>query len=687
MNIIIENFEFIRPQWLWALLAILVGYILKLRYGKDHNVWQQIIPNHLYQKMIVQKGLGKSSAFIHATMLGLALAVIAIAGPSWEKLPQVVYQTQAGKVILMDMSMSMRATDLSPNRLTRARFKAIDLVNEVKEGETGLVAYAGDAFVVSPLTDDANTLKTLIPVLAPEIMPTKGSAALAGLRQAAMLLENAGYQKGQIYWLTDGIRYDEIQEVRRFINESIFSVSALLIGTEVGAPIALEDGQLLKDYSGKIVVPSINSRYMNQAMAGTGGLYQLFANDNSDIQAIKRKVEFDQQQASKEVENTSGDTLKDMGPYLALLLLPFALYVFRKGVLSVAIVVTITLSLTMQSPSVYAWQQQNETTTPPSIVPVNEDAKQESLLDRVFKNADQRGKVAFDNQDFQRAQLLFDNAEWQGASAYKKGDFEQAANIYGELLNRKQGNMQENAYNKGNALAKQGKLEEAIEAYSQALAIDPAHPKAIANKQLVEQLLDQQQQQEQNESSSNESSDDQQNNQQQKEANDQSSQSEQNEEQKQSSQDNAEQNNSDENSSNENSSNENKPEQNSPNDESAEQNNQAKNNDALKQGAQEQNQSEQANEQQPASEQKNGSEQVPNNGDEQTDAEAQAQKQAISNEVNLDDLTPEQKEELQRMQMILNKIPDDPAYLLKRKMQLEAYRRKNNPPPPEQENW
>jgi Ca-activated chloride channel family protein len=319
MNEIIQNFQFIRPEWLWALLAIVIAYAVKLKFGKDQNVWQQIIPAHLYQQMIVRKGLVISNKFMHFATVSLLLAIIAIAGPSWEKLPQAVYQTQAGKVILMDMSMSMRATDLSPNRLTRARFKAIDLVNEVKEGETGLVAYAGDAFVVSPLTDDVNTLVSLLPVLAPEIMPIQGSIALNGLRQAASLLENAGYQQGQIYWVTDGIRYDEIKEVRNFIIKSSFDVSALLVGTEIGAPIAMEDGQLLKDYSGKIVVPSINSRYMNQAMAGTNGKYHLFASDNSDIQAIKREIEFDQQQQSKEVENTSGDTFKDMGPYLVLL--------------------------------------------------------------------------------------------------------------------------------------------------------------------------------------------------------------------------------------------------------------------------------------------------------------------------------------------------------------------------------
>lgn len=680
MNEIIQNFQFIRPQWLWLFVPIILGYIVKLKYGKDQNLWQQIIPTHLYQQMIVSKGIHKSNGFMHVAMVTLLIATLAIAGPSWEKLPQAVYQTQVGKVILMDMSMSLRATDLSPNRLARARFKAIDLVNEVKEGETGLVAYSGDAFVVSPLTDDINNLKTLIPVLSPEIMPTQGSSALTGLTQSADLLRNAGYKQGQIYWITDGINYDEIKDVRNFIIDSDYDVSALLIGTEAGAPISMLDGQLLKDYSGKIVIPGIDSRYMNQAMAGTSAQYHLFAADNSDIQAIKMKVEFEQQQEAQAIENTTGDELKDMGPFLVLLLLPIAAYTFRKGLLNLAVATLFTaLLLLPKQPAMAQSQGLNNSPEPaPNITLANPELAPETIIDKVFKNADQRGKLAFDNSDFEKAGQLFENEEWQAANAYKMGDYESAAKLYDELLEKTDTPNIDNLYNQGNALARLGKLEEALELYEQTLKVDSKHENALQNKKIVEEMLkqqqsDQNQQQDSNEQNSDENGQPQDSEQQGESDSQQQDQSEEGESQQDGQQ--GEQNGEQQSEG-----------QQDPDQQSDQQNNAS--DEALKQNAEEQEQNEsQATQNDEQQGQESNQENKPNEQGEEQQGTEQEQQAAISNQINADDLTPEQKEEMQRMQMILNKVPDDPAYLLKRKMQLEAYKRKNNPPTPEQENW
>lgn len=673
MNDIIQNFQFIRPQCLWLFVPIVIGYIIKLKYSKDQNLWQRIIPKHLYQQMIVSKGMHKSNRFMHVAMFGLLTATIAISGPSWEKLPQAVYQTQVGKVILMDMSMSLRATDLSPNRLSRARFKAIDLVNEVKEGETGLVAYSGDAFVVSPLTDDINNLKTLIPVLSPEIMPTQGSSALMGLEQAATLLTNAGYQQGQIYWISDGISYDEIKDIRNFIINSDFDISALLIGTEAGAPITMQDGQLLKDYSGKIVIPSINSRYMNQAMAGTNAQYHLFATDNSDIQAIKMKVEFEQQKQAEAIENITGDELKDMGPYLVLLLLPIAAYAFRKGLLNIAVATFFTsLLLLPNKPAMAQSQALNSSPAPQEVTLTTPSSTAETLVDKVFKNANQRGKLAFDNSDFEKADGLFDNQEWRAASAYKMGDYERAATLYSELL-KKDSTNKDNLYNQGNALAKQGKLEEALEVYNHALSVDSEYEQALQNKKIVEDLLKQQSDPNKPQDSNND--------QQQGDGEDQQ-QSEDGENQQQ------EQSEGGESPENGQQGDQSSEQQSENSQQQSDQQTDSANDEALKQNAQEQAERESQESQSDELQEQEQSQQ--NNANQQADDQSpseQEQQAAISNQINADDLSPEQKEEMQRMQMILNKVPDDPAYLLKRKMQLEAYKRKNSPPSPEQENW
>lgn len=646
------DFTFIRPLYLFALLPMLILYIVKIKLGHHQNVWQQILPQHLYSKLVVSRGVGKPSRFIHIATFAASIAIIAIAGPTWEKLPQAVYQTQNGKVLLMDMSMSMRATDISPNRLTRARFKAIDLINQVSEGETGLIAYSGDAFVVSPLTDDANTLISLIPSLTPEIMPSQGSSAMYGLERSSELLLNAGYQSGHIYWITDGIIYDDVNDIRRFIQNSPFKVSALLVGTEEGAPISLEDGSLLKDNRGRIVIPSINTRFMNQAMAGTNAAFQSFTNDNSDIMALKQMLEFEQQQQADEVENIAGDEYKDMGPFLVLLILPFVAYAFRRGVLAVAICAILTL------PSEPVMAQTTET---------QPQTKATAKVSSWFKNADQKGKQAFDNKDYANAQSLFENKEWQAASAYKQGEYEQAVDLYAQL------DGVENTYNLANALAKTGKLQEAIDAYNEVLSNKPDHVEAIQNKKIVEDLLEQMQENQQQQNKDQNNNQEQQNKQQD------------NQEQSDSSQDKE----GSEGESDDQQGDSQSGEQNQQENENQEQNNQQQKESQDQQG--DEGLKDQAQNQQQGAEE---NEQSPSDSNEQANAEdtqkenlsEEEMQQAISNQVNMDELTPEQREEMQRMQMILNKVPDDPAYLLKRKMLLESYKRKTSPPPT-QENW
>ena len=685
---ILENFTFIRPLWLWAILGLVIVYALKLKFGQQQNLWQQILPSHLYQKLIISKGFGKPSRFIHSAMLSCLLCIIAMSGPSWEKLPQAVYQTQSGKVILLDMSMSMRATDLSPDRLTRARFKAIDLINQLNEGETGLIAYSANAFVISPLTDDAATLANLIPSLSPEIMPTQGSAPLEGLQRASELLSNAGYKVGDIYWLTDGINYDDIKDVRSFIQNSPFEVSALLVGTEEGAPIKLSDGKLLKDFTGSIVIPSVNAYHFNSAMSGTSANFSMFTSDNSDITQIKRKIDLQQQQQAKQVENSTGDVFKDMGPFLVLLVLPIAAYGFRKGIMSFATVGLLSAGILGSSllfPSMPAMAQNTVPTLPHSNVatkvqqPTNQVAHTESsansLLNKVFKNADQRGKIAFDEGAYDQANELFTDQAWQAASAYKKGDFERAANLYKQLAGTV------NTYNQANALAKAMQLEDALNAYNQVLEQQPGHVNASKNKAIVEQLLKQQEQQEQQ---------------------DQQNKQDQNSDKQQQSDDNSDDKNgtdksdTDQNTESEQQDPQNKQDENKPSEDEGEPSDEAS--DEASENSDQEN-SQQANdrdlnnaaEQEQAPQEQADEQEAQAAGEQVQNNEAinqEDQRQAISNaDLNMDDLTPEEKEEMQRMQMILNKIPDDPAYLLQRKMLLEAHRRKNTPAPPTQENW
>src|SRR5690606_19096518 len=129
-----------------------------------------------------------------------------------------------------------------PNRLSQMRFKATDLVTEHIDGDIGLIAYAGDAFTISPLTADGSNLTNLIRALSPDIMPTPGSYPVRALELADQLLQEAGYPEGDIYWLTDGIDSRDQTDIGDFVNRTAHRLNILAVGTEAGAPIQLPDG-------------------------------------------------------------------------------------------------------------------------------------------------------------------------------------------------------------------------------------------------------------------------------------------------------------------------------------------------------------------------------------------------------------------------------------------------------------
>ncbi|MCC2615163.1 VWA domain-containing protein [Aestuariibacter halophilus] len=609
-------FHFIRPEWFFALLPLLIIVLLLRRVQRQQTGWQGVLAQHLYTSLIERHSFAQQRSTYGLLALGWLLSVLALAGPTWEKLPQPVYQLHTGKVVVIDMSLSMRATDVSPDRLTRAKYKAIDLINAISEGDTGLVAYAGDAFTISPLSADGQNLTTLLPSLSPEIMPVPGSDPYSGLQKAMTLLENAGYQQGEIFWITDGIEMSQLKELTQLVRNAPYRLSVLGVGTQDGAPISQANGELLKDATGAIVIPKLNADRLQTLANVGGGRYAPLQADDSDIDYLTTQQLLDREtEKNPDEEKPQGDTWREMGPYLLLLLLPLAAYGFRRGVLF-GVVLLAGLPLSAPPASANVW-------------------------DDLWKTGDQQGAEHFQQQQFNDAAADFDNPMWRGSAQYRAGDFEAAANSFA------QANTLEGRYNLGNALAQLGQLDEAIAAYDEVLEQDPEHADAAANKALLEQMKQQQEQQEQQN--------------QQGQQNDQQQQDQQQDQQQGEQQQDDSDGQSSQQSQQQQSESDPEQQQDPQQDSSETQQRQ----DQQEQQQQEQQQAEQQGEEDEAREQ-------------QAEA-AQAQPQ---------EMTDEQRENLQRMENLLRRVPDDPAYLLKRKMLLENQQRKRQRlPAPTQRNW
>ena len=642
------DFHFIRPLWLIALLLLVVIFYLLKRLRISNSGWQQVIPAHLSQKLIDGDNNQQNFSLITPCIIAL-LTIIALAGPAWQKLPQPVYNVQKGAVIIMDMSNSMYATDLSPNRLTRARYKAIDLLEKLNEGDIGLIAYAGDSFIISPLTQDINNIKLLLPSLSPSLMPVQGSNPLIALNMANEMLLNAGHIEGDIYWLTDDVDPYDIESISNFTNSINHRINILGIGTTTGAPIKMPDGQLLKDNTGAIVIPNLTDGSLLGLAQQGRGQYQTITHNSTDIIALvssaKQKVELKEEQQ----QLTEGDQFKEAGPYLILFILPLLLGYFRRGsLLGLAPYLIPCLFYFTHMPTSFAQNEaeiaaENKQTTT-SLEQAENSAS--NLWRNLWQTQNQQAQNSYNQEAYADAAKQFTDPLWQGSSHYKNGKYEEALKAF------KQSDSAQALYNQGNSLAKMQKFDEAIKAYEKALKKDPTLAAAKANKTLIEELKKQQQEQQQ-QGDSDSSDKNQQNQDQDKQ---QSGENEQ-----QNSEPSSEQNN----------------EQNS--DQNSDQNNEQQNAEQSSENSSEQNKEENSSEQQQNGEQNTDDENL--SEEERLAQQAKQENEAGENdETTAAQLTQAEQaaqEEEQKNQHLLKKVTDDPYLLLRNKMQLEYQKRRH----------
>lgn len=617
------DFEFIRPTVLWLLIPVIVLFMVALIKHKKTSQGELIAP-HLAH-FVMNKKSQTTEQPMWFIALFCTLAVIFSAGPSFEEKQVPVFQSKNARVIVMDMSLSMYSTDIAPNRLVQARFKALDMVQLFKEGDTALVAYAGSAFTISPLTNDATTLENLIPSLSPDIMPDKGSNVLAGLDEANELLTQAGYLEGDIILITDGVEQNELSDINQFSSSNRYRLNVYGVGTEQGAPIKLPEGGFIKDNYGQIVVPTLNVSQLSAIARNSGGHFALYQPSNTDIAVFAPSANTE---LLKNEKQSKALWRIDAGIYGLVMLLPMMFWIFRKG----ALVGVFALLSFLPTDTVYAVE-----------------------LPSLFKNQDQRALEAYQQGEYEQAATAADSHQLKGAALYQQGNFEGALNAFS------QDSSATGLYNYGNALAKAGKLDEAIDAYKQAQSLKPDFPQAKENQALVEQLKNQQQQQSQD-SQDGEQGDNQQQqneqgqNQQNKDDSQQGEQSKQDSQSQQSEQSDQQDKSQDGEPSGQQSDEQNKPDMQAE----PEQAQQSESNDSQQT----------ANEEQPEPSEQAQPQMSP---EQQKQAEESAKQQAM--QAQSAQLTNEEKEKAQQLNQLLRKVPDDPAILLRNKMQLEAQKR------------
>lgn len=454
MSEALSQFHFLRPLWLLALVP-LVGLLIWLqrRHGST-AAWRRLCDPLLLEQLLVLSPTGQRRYWPGLLALGWLLAVLALAGPSWEKRPLPLYQNQAGRVLVLDLSQAMLATDLQPSRLARARFKISDLLAR-DDTRTGLVVYAGDAFTVVPLTRDAATIDHLLPVLAPDLMPVSGNRPERGLTLAGRLLAQAGVQHGQIILVAAQADTAAVTAAARLHRQGQ-QVAVLAVGTPAGAPVPDGKGGFLTAPNGQVRLAQLDRAGLQAVAAAGGGRYVELGVDDSDVRTLVAERPTPRA-GPAETHGSSG--WLERGPWLVLALLPLAAAAFRRGWLLLLALLLVPLP---RPAAAWDWSA-------------------------LWLRADQRAYQALQNDQPAQAAALAHDPWLRGTAAYRAGDYAAAADAFAQVDGAT------GAYNRGNALAQLGRYRAALSAYDQALAADPRMTTARDNRALVEKLLRRQQ--------------------------------------------------------------------------------------------------------------------------------------------------------------------------------------------------
>ena len=437
MTLPFADLQFLRPAWLLALLFLpLLAWAWRQR-ARRRSGWRTAVDAHLLPHLLDARGGGRDSSLAGlATLAGLAVAIVALAGPGWRGVPQPLQGGGSALVIVLDLSSATLANDLQPSRLAQARAR-IDALLHAHAGEVALVAYADDAFVVSPVTSDPDNVAVFLDALAPEVMPVDGQRPERAIDRARELLARAGHARGDILLLAPEAGRAAVRTATRAAADG-YRVSVLAMGTEAGAGYRGRDGEI---HRSALDPGSLRAL----AAAGGGRVHGWDEAPGQVLAALGGGGAADAGTDAVAADGSRGLMREDGGYWLLPLAMLLLLAAFRRG--GVLAVLVLCMVLPMQ-PALAAG------TGPPVA-----DA---------WRRADQAAHAR----------------SVEAEAAYREGDFAAAARGFADLPGA------DAAYNRGNALARAGRYEEAIAAYDEALREAPDMSDAVANRAAVEAVMD-----------------------------------------------------------------------------------------------------------------------------------------------------------------------------------------------------
>ena len=427
----LSAFHFIRPWWLAALPVLLIMWWVTRRTMTKSSELPKAIGPHLADALTVGNS-GKSRLLpIDGVTALLCLLALGAAGPTWSRVPNPLVADAAPLVAVLKVSKSMMQADVPPSRLERAKHKVLDLLDERAGAKTAVVAYAGTAHQVVPLTEDPSVIKPFLEGLEPGVMPRDGEAGRAALPLAETILSTQD-EPGSVLFLLDRLTDGDLPVFEEFSTKSGLPLLFWFIGRDDAEHAKLEN------IDGSTVVR--------------------VAADKSDVFQVSRSIASAYQAALAQDERQKW---RDQGHIFAWPAALVLLFWFRRGWTMnwAGLVLAAALLLPAKEAHADGWRDW-------------------------FLTPDQQGRLAFDDKDYQKAVDFFEDPMWKAYSLYRLGKYEEASELYSWQ------DSSQAAFGEGMSLIKSRSYRQAIEAFKKSVERDPDNEAAQHNLELARYILD-----------------------------------------------------------------------------------------------------------------------------------------------------------------------------------------------------
>lgn len=461
-----NQFHFANNYWFFGLLFIPVIWLLYNFYYQSNNINIKDLENfadkHLIPHLLRSSKTGQISVWrslIFGSVLWTCL-MAAMAGPRWDCKEVGSYKDDQTLLILLDLSKSMDAADISPSRLTRARQEIEDIITLSKRVKIGLVGFAADAHIIAPITDDMNNIRHLLPLLGTDLIFVQGTRIVPALKTAKqMLLAEPGCNKSILIITDGGFQDQDGLNIATELASNGIILHTLGIASEKGVNFSHLEGNKIKR-NDQLAVSRLEKATLKElSNVGNGQYFDThYSNKNAHrlLQLIEDRT-FGEGQGYQDIKHW-----EERFYIFVLPLLPIILLWFRRG-FTFPIILFILLI-----PSYQAQGQNN--------------------IDRLFLNKEQFAKKAFEEvKDIDTALATFEDPYKRGVACYRAGKFKQAEQSFRQNTRPK---VKESAlYNLANSLAYQNKLAEAVSTYNELLSENPSHEKAKHNRDVLQKMI------------------------------------------------------------------------------------------------------------------------------------------------------------------------------------------------------